>query len=94
MTETAKVGKRGTVVLPARLRRKLNLAEGSLLLVEERPDGLLLRPAVAYPVEHYSPLRVAELLLNTAVDAGDYERARHAVGELGIDPDEVPHRKP
>lgn len=94
MSETAKVGRRGTVVLPVRLRRKLGLAEGSLLLVEERPDGVLLRPAVAYPVEQYPPLRVAELLLNTAVDAGDYARAREAVRELGIDPDQVPHENP
>ena len=94
MIETARIGRRGTVVLPVRLRRKLGLSEGSLLLMEERPDGLLLRPAVAYPVEQYPPARVAELLLNNAVDPGDYSRAREQVRELGLDPDEIPHEKP
>ena len=94
MSETAKIGRRGTVVLPVRLRRKLGLSEGSLLLVEERPDGLLLRPAVAYPVEQYPPARGAELLLNNAVDAADYARACAAVRDLGLDPDLVEHKKP
>jgi AbrB family looped-hinge helix DNA binding protein len=88
------MGRRGAVVLPVRLRRKLGLEEGSLLLMEERPDGLLLRPAVAYPVEQYPPARVAELLLNNAVDTEDYGLAREQVRELGLDPDDIPHEKP
>jgi len=38
--ETSKVGKRGTVVVPARLRRKFGIEEGQLVLAEERPDGI------------------------------------------------------
>jgi AbrB family looped-hinge helix DNA binding protein len=94
MSETTRIGRRGTLVLPVRLRRKLGLVEGSLLLMEERPDGLLLRPAVAYPVEQYPHARVAELLLNNAVDEDDYTRAREQVRALGLDPDEIPHEKP
>ena len=94
MGETARIGRRGTVVLPVRLRRKLGLSEGSLLLLEERPEGVLLRPAVAYPVEQYPPVRVAELLLNNAVDADDYARARAEVLKLGLDPDQIQHEKP
>ncbi len=44
------MGQRGTVVIPARLRRRYGLEEGSALLVEEHPDGVLLRPAVTLPV--------------------------------------------
>lgn len=44
------MGQRGTVVIPARLRRHYGLEEGSTLLVEEHPDGMLLRPAVTLPV--------------------------------------------
>ncbi|MCU0290374.1 MAG: AbrB/MazE/SpoVT family DNA-binding domain-containing protein [Thermoanaerobaculaceae bacterium] len=94
MIETARVGRRGTVVLPVRLRRKLGIEEGSLLLVEERPEGLMLRPAAAYPVEQYAPARVAELLLNNAVDEADYARVCEQVRKLGLDPSEIPHRKP
>ena len=91
---TAKVGRRGTVVLPARLRRKYALEEGSLVIVEERPEGLMLRPAATYPIEMYTPARVAEFLLNNAVDEGDYTRAIKEVRRLGVDPKSVPHRKP
>jgi AbrB family looped-hinge helix DNA binding protein len=92
--ETARVGRRGTVVLPARLRRKYALEEGTLVIVEERAEGLMLRPASAYPVELYPPARVAEFLLNNAVDDTDYRRAVEEVCRLGIDPASVPHRKP
>ena len=94
MLETTKVGKRGTVVLPARLRRKYGMQEGSLVVVDERPEGVLLRPAVAYPVEVYPPTRVAEFLLNNATDAADYARAVEEVRHLGLDPADVPHEKP
>lgn len=94
MLETTKVGKRGTVVLPARLRRKYGMQEGSLVVVDERPEGVLLRPAVAYPVEVYPPARVAEFLLNNAIDAADYARAVQEVRRLGLDPADVPHEKP
>ena len=54
----------------------------------------MLRPAAAYPVEQYPPARVAEFLLNNAVDAADYRQAVKEVRQLGIDPAAVPHRKP
>ena len=33
--ETSKVGKRGSVVMPARFRRKFGIEEGSLVIAEE-----------------------------------------------------------
>ena len=92
--ETARIGRRGTVVLPARLRRKYALEEGTIVIVEAREEGVMLRPAAAYPVEMYPPARVAEFLLNNAVDVQDYRRAVAEVRRLGIDPADVPHRKP
>ncbi|HSH80128.1 MAG TPA: AbrB/MazE/SpoVT family DNA-binding domain-containing protein, partial [Herpetosiphonaceae bacterium] len=62
MAETTKLGKRGTLVVPAAIRRRFGLEEGSLVLVEEREDGILIRPAVALPVEQYTPERRAEFL--------------------------------
>lgn len=93
-TETCKVGKRGTVVIPASLRRRYGIKEGSLVIAEERAEGVLIRPATALPVEIYSPERRAEFLLSNAVDAEDYERARKAVRKLGLDPDAIPHFNP
>lgn len=93
-TESSRVGKRGAVVIPARLRKRFGIEEGALVIAEEREDGILIRPAVALPVEIYSPGRIAEFLLSNAVDAEDYQRAIEQVREIGIDPDSIPHVKP
>ena len=91
---TSRIGKRGVVVIPVRLRQRFKLEEGSLVVVEEREDGVLIRPAIAVPVEVYSPARRAEFLLNDAVDAEDYAAARAEVRQMGLDPDAIPHVKP
>jgi AbrB family looped-hinge helix DNA binding protein len=94
MAETSKVGKRGAVVIPASLRRRFGIEEGSLVIAEERPDGILIRPAVALPVETYTPERKAEFLLSNAVDAEDYRAALEAVRSMGLDPERIPHHWP
>jgi len=92
--ETSRVGKRGTVVIPAPLRRQFGLEEGSLVITERTEDGILIRPAVSLPVEIYTPERIAEFLLNNAVSERDYEAARRKVTGLGINPDSIPHDRP
>lgn len=94
LRETSKVGKRGTVVIPAGLRKRFGFDEGTLVVAEEREDGVLLRPAVALPIERYSPERRAEFLLSNAVDAADYAKARDEVRKMGLDPDTVQHYRP
>jgi AbrB family looped-hinge helix DNA binding protein len=94
MAETSRVGKRGAVVIPSALRRRFGIEEGSLVLAEERPDGILIRPAVALPLESYTQERRAEFLLSNAVDAGDYAAAVREVRALGLDPDKIPHHRP
>ncbi|HYA26234.1 MAG TPA: AbrB/MazE/SpoVT family DNA-binding domain-containing protein [Terriglobales bacterium] len=92
--ESAKVGKRGTIVVPAKLRRRFGMEEGSMVTAEERDDGILIRPAVVLPIERYAPERKAEFLLSTATTESDYRKARKAVRKLGLDPDTIPHRGP
>jgi len=94
VAEPSKVGKRGTVVIPARLRKRFGIEEGTLVIAEECGDGILIRPAVALPVEAYSPERVAEFLLTNAVDADDYANAVARVKSMGLDPDSIPHVRP
>ncbi|MGB5881738.1 MAG: AbrB/MazE/SpoVT family DNA-binding domain-containing protein [Thermoanaerobaculia bacterium] len=94
MKATTKMGKRGTLVLPAKIRRRLGLEEGTLVLIEETEEGASIRPAVALPVEIYSPERRAAFLLENAVDEEDYARARKEVRQLGLDPEEIPHERP
>jgi AbrB family looped-hinge helix DNA binding protein len=92
--ETSKIGKRGTLVIPAALRRRFGLAEGTLVIAEERGDGILIRPAVAVAVESYTPERRAEFLLSNAVDEDDYALAVREVRKMGLDPEQIPHKKP
>ena len=91
---TIKVGRRGTVVVPAELRREYGLEEGSLIIAEGRADGVLLRPAKAVPIEIYPPERRAEFLLTNAVDADDYRQAVAEVRKMGYDPSEIAHTPP
>jgi len=92
--EVGRVGKRGTLVIPAKLRGMFGLDEGADVVMEPTPDGVLIRPAVTVPIEIYGPQRRAEFLLNNAVDEEDYEAALAEVRRLGVDPREVPHRRP
>lgn len=92
--EAARVGKRGTLVIPAKLRKIFGIEEGSELIAEETPEGILLRPAVTIALEIYRPERKAEFILSNAVDARDYARAVAEVRALGLDPETVPHQRP
>ena len=92
--ESAKVGKRGVIVVPARLRKRFGMEEGSLVTAEERDDGILIRPAVLIPVEKYSPQRKAEFLLSTATTEADYRKAKAEVRKLRLDPAAISHRRP
>jgi len=93
--QTVVIGKRGTIVIPAKLRKQYRLDEGSPLLVEERDGGFFMRPAVAAPVEVeiYTPARLAEFFLNNAMDKDDYLEARKEVEAMGIDPDAIDHMR-
>ena len=92
--ETSKVGKRGAVVIPARLRQRFGIREGDTVIAEEAEGGVLIRPAAVLPIEVYTRERKAEFLLNTAVDAEDYREAVAEVRELGLDPKRIAHHRP
>ena len=44
MGEKVKVGLRGQVVIPKKLRKKLNIENGIILEIEETTEGLILKP--------------------------------------------------
>jgi len=91
--ETSKVGKRGAVVIPARLRQRFGFREGDTVIAEEAEGGVLIRPAAVLPIEVYTRERKAEFLLNTAVDAEDYREAVAEVRKLGLDPKRIAHHR-
>jgi AbrB family looped-hinge helix DNA binding protein len=91
--DTVTVGKRGTIVIPAFLRKRFGVHEGDLLITEEHRDGILIIPAVAIPVESYSSTRKAEFILSNATDKDDYKIACEEVTKLGLNPDSINHHK-
>ena len=44
MTEKVKLGVRGQLVIPKKLREKLKIEHGTILEIEEVKEGLLLKP--------------------------------------------------
>ena len=91
---TGKVGRRGTIVIPAELRKQFGIDEGSMVIAEASEGGILIRPAVTLPIEIYTRERRAEFLLSNAVDNKDYARAQKTVREMGLDPERIPHAHP
>jgi AbrB family looped-hinge helix DNA binding protein len=94
ISETTRVGRRGSLVIPSKLRKRFGIEEGTQIVAEERDDGILLRPAAVVPIEIYTPERIAEFLLNNSIDAADYASSVAEVRKLGLDPDKIPHVRP
>ncbi len=44
LSEKIKVGMRGQVVIPKKLRKKYNIEEGIILEINDTKEGLLLKP--------------------------------------------------
>lgn len=61
MAETVVVSGRGQITIPAHMRKRLGIKPGGLMTIEERADGLLLRPAfqIAVELEAYSDEDIA-----------------------------------
>src|SRR2546423_521928 len=70
--DALKVGKRGAIIVPAKLRKRYGIEEGTLVTAEPLEDGVLIRPAVVFPVERYSPERKAEFPLSSATNEMDW----------------------
>jgi bifunctional DNA-binding transcriptional regulator/antitoxin component of YhaV-PrlF toxin-antitoxin module len=71
MTATIQINKRGNLTLPMPLRKMLGLEKGGVVLAESSDRGIMLKPAVAFPIEMYSDSRMAEF------DDAEAELKRH-----------------
>ena len=58
MRETVIVSSRGQITLPAKVRKRLGIKPGSVILVEERAGELVLRPIGE--IELYTEQQIAE----------------------------------
>jgi AbrB family looped-hinge helix DNA binding protein len=60
MNTTIQISERGTMTLPKPLRKALGVDRGGVVMVSTEKDGIVLHPAVAFPIELYSDSRIAE----------------------------------
>ena len=74
MSETLIVSSRGQVTLPAALRKRLGIAPGDVLIVEDRDGELVFKPAAVLEVERYTDEQIAQWDRDDTLS--DDERAR------------------
>ena len=60
MNAILKINSRGTVTLPKALRNLLGVTDGGTLMCSLREEGVVLQPAMTYPIEIYTDERIAE----------------------------------
>ncbi len=93
-TTTIKMGKRGTIVLPAKLRKELGLEDGSLLVTEAKFGEIRLRPALVYEQEAWSPEETAYFILINSMTKEEWDRNIPHALELGVDPARIEGLEP
>ena len=76
--QTNRIGKRGTWVVPVNLRHLYGLEEGVLVIAEPRPDGILLKPAIA-----------SATLPDFSVQGNAWRDWFSLMGEIKASPDEI-----
>ena len=59
------------MTLPKPLRMALGVERGGVVMANVGKDGIVLHPAVAFPIEMYSDARIAEF------DKAEAELAKH-----------------
>lgn len=60
MRETLIVSNRGQITLPAAIRKRTGLGVGSAVIIEERGNELVLKPAAVFEIEMYDETQIAE----------------------------------
>jgi AbrB family looped-hinge helix DNA binding protein len=59
MKQTLIVSNRGQLTLPANLRKRFGIKDGGAVILEERDNELVLKPAMVLEVEMYSDAQIA-----------------------------------
>lgn len=76
MIKVVSINQRGTLTLPKEMRDRLGIKSSGQIVVEETPEGVLLRPGVTVPVEVYSEERLAEFNRNNETALAGFNLGR------------------
>jgi len=79
MPDTTIVSSRGQITLPARLRKRLGIKSGDVILLEERGHEVVLKPGAVVPIDYYSDDQVAEWDREDRLPQQDKQRILKAI---------------
>jgi antitoxin PrlF len=71
MRQTVIVSSRGQITLPMSLRKRLGIRDGGAVILEERDNELVIKPAMVMEVEMYTDAQVAEWDKADRLDDGE-----------------------
>ena len=60
MQQTLIVSNRGQLTLPSNLRKRLGIRHGGTVILEERDNELVIKPAAVLEIEMYSDAQIAQ----------------------------------
>lgn len=69
MGETLIVSSRGQLTLPANLRKRFGVKDGGAVILEDRDNEVVIKPARVLEVEMYSAAQIAEWDKDDQLDA-------------------------
>ena len=79
MSDTLIVSSRGQITLPAATRKRLGIKGGDVVILEDRGNEIVLKPAVVLEVEIYSDEQIAAWGAADRLDDGERERIVDAI---------------
>ena len=79
MSNTLIVSNRGQITLPAVTRKRLGIKGGDVVILEDRGNEIVLKPAVVLEVEIYSDEQIAAWGAADRLDDGERERIVDAI---------------
>jgi len=74
MSSTVVVSERGQITLPARVRKRLGISGGDVVILEDRASEIVLRPGIVLEYESYTDEQIAEW---DAADTLDDQEREH-----------------
>jgi AbrB family looped-hinge helix DNA binding protein len=86
------MGKRGTVVIPAKIRKRLNWEDGCYLTIVEGDAEISFRK-IELGGKPDARRELASSILSGAANLGEYLAAIEEVRRMGLEPEEIPHER-
>lgn len=63
---------RGQITLPAEIRKKYGMDEGSVMTAEDRNGEIILKPAAIYEVEYYTDTQISEWVADDSYETVEW----------------------